>query len=84
MKLEDEGRDQETQLDAEVENAFNEHYLASLKGPPPFICLESKVFNNQRTYTVLISLLEECTNLVNCVMVLSKSPPVHSLAAWSP
>ena len=42
MKLEDEGRDPEMDLNAEVENVFNEHYLASLNGPPPFIRLESK------------------------------------------
>ena len=42
MRLEDQGRDPETELDAEVENVFNQHYLASLDGPPPFIRLESK------------------------------------------
>ena len=42
MKLEDEGRDQETDLNAEVENMFNQRYLASLEKPPPFIRLESK------------------------------------------
>ena len=42
MKLEDEGRDQETDLNAEVENMFNQRYLASLKEPPPFIRLESE------------------------------------------
>jgi hypothetical protein len=42
MKLEDEGRDPETNLDAEVENIFKQHYLASLNGPPPFIRLESE------------------------------------------
>ena len=42
MKLEDEGRDQEMDLDAEVEKIFNQHYLAGLNGPPPFIRLESE------------------------------------------
>ena len=42
MKLEDEGRDQEMDLNTEVENIFNEHYLGGLNGPPPFICLESE------------------------------------------
>ena len=42
MKLEDEGHDQEIDLDAEVENIFNQHYLASLNGPPPYIRLESE------------------------------------------
>ena len=42
MKLEDEGRDRETDLDAEVDSVFKEHYLAGLNGPPPFIRLESE------------------------------------------
>jgi hypothetical protein len=42
MKLEDEGRDQETDLNAEVETFFNQRYLASLTEPPPFIRLESE------------------------------------------
>ena len=42
MKLEDEGRDPEMELNDEVENIFNQHYLASLNGPPPFIRLESE------------------------------------------
>jgi len=39
MKLEDQRRDPAL-LDAEVESVFNEHYLASLTGPPPFVRLE--------------------------------------------
>jgi hypothetical protein len=42
MKLEDEGRDPEMNLDAEVEEIFKRHYLAGLNGPPPFIRLESE------------------------------------------
>jgi len=42
MKLQDEGRDSEIDLNAEVENIFNRHYLADLNGPPPFIRLESE------------------------------------------
>ena len=42
MKLEDEGRDPEMDFNTEVENIFNQHYMASLDGPPPFICLESE------------------------------------------
>jgi hypothetical protein len=53
MKLEDQHRYQETQLDAEVESVFNQHYLAKLTGPPPSIHLESEVFTHQRTCTVL-------------------------------
>jgi hypothetical protein len=84
IKLEDEDRDQETQLDVEVESVFNQYYLDSLTGPPPFIRLESDIFTDQRTCTILISLLKECTNPVNCVKVLSKPPPVHSLAGSLP
>ena len=42
MTLEDQGRDQETNLNAEVEIVFNRRYLASFKEPPPFIRLESE------------------------------------------
>ena len=43
MKLQDEGRDPEMMdLDAEVENIFKLHYLASLNGSPPFVRLESE------------------------------------------
>jgi hypothetical protein len=44
FKLEDQGRDPSL-LDTKVESVFNEHYLARLKGPPPFIRLESKDFD---------------------------------------
>ena len=42
MKLEDEGRDEEMDLNTEVEYIFNQHYLAGLNGHPLFICLESE------------------------------------------
>ena len=42
MKLEDEGRDTEIDLNAETENIFKQHYLASLNGPLPFVRLESE------------------------------------------
>jgi len=42
MKLQDEGCDPEMDLNAEVENIFNQHYMAYLNGPPPFIRLESE------------------------------------------
>jgi hypothetical protein len=45
MKLEDRHRDPSI-LDAEIERAFNEHYLAGLTGPPPFIRLESEDFDD--------------------------------------
>lgn len=78
IKLEDQRRDPAF-LDAEVDRTFDEQYLANLMGPPPFICLESENFNNQRACAILISRLKECTNLTNGVMALLKSLPVHSL-----
>jgi hypothetical protein len=44
MKLEDEHDYSETRFDAEIGRVFKEHYLGSLSGTPPFICLESKDF----------------------------------------
>ena len=44
MKLEDEGRDPGTHLDAEVERAFNRYYLTPLGGIPPFVRLEGEDF----------------------------------------
>ena len=45
MKLEDEGRDREIDLNTEVENIFDQQYVASLNGPPPIIRLESEDVN---------------------------------------
>ena len=42
MKLMDEGRDPGMDLNTEVENVFNQYYLANLNGPPPFIRLEGE------------------------------------------
>ena len=47
MKLEDQHCDPGTNIDDEVENIFKQHYLAALRGPPPFIRLESKDFVHQ-------------------------------------
>jgi hypothetical protein len=47
IKLEDQHRDPSL-LDAEVESLFNEHYLRSLTGPPPFIRLESEDVDGHR------------------------------------
>ena len=44
MKLEDEPDHPETDIDAEVKRVFEQHYLARLSGPPPFMCLESENF----------------------------------------
>ena len=44
MKSDDEGRGPlaGSQLDTEAESVFNQHYLASLGKPPPFVRLESR------------------------------------------
>ena len=44
MKLEDEHDFPKTSIDAEIGRVFKEHYLGSLSGTPPYICLESKDF----------------------------------------
>ena len=49
MKLQDEGCDRGTDLDTEAERVFNQHYLASLDGPPPFVRLESENFVDKFT-----------------------------------
>ena len=51
-KLQDENRDED--LDAEVKTVFDQHYLASLGGHPPFVRLESEDYLNQLTCIVLI------------------------------
>ena len=56
MKLEDEGHDPETHLDTEVKRVFDQYYLSSLGGPPPFVRLESGDFFSQFTH-ILISVL---------------------------
>ena len=56
MKLEDEGRDSETPLDLEVKRVFNQYYLGSLSGPPPFVRLESEDFFSQFTRTLISAL----------------------------
>jgi len=47
MRLEDEGRESVTHFNTEVERVFNQYYLASLSGGPPFVRLESEDFFNR-------------------------------------
>jgi hypothetical protein len=54
MKLEDQHRDPAL-LNDEMEWIFSKQFLANLKGPPPFVRLESEDFVNQPTCTMLIS-----------------------------
>ena len=56
MKLEDRHRDPAL-LNDEMETIFSEHFLANLKGPPPFVHLESEDFVNQSVCTILISVI---------------------------
>ena len=56
MKLEDEGHDPETHLDTEVKRVFDQYYLGSLSGSPPFVRLESEGLYSQFT-RILFSVL---------------------------
>jgi len=84
MKLEDQRRDSHslsgTDFDAEMENIFNENYLANLEGSPPFVRLESENFVNELACTSLIAVPKECTSVANGVLSLLKRLPTHSLA----
>jgi len=79
IKLEDEGRDPETDLNDEVESIFREHYQASLGETSLFVRLESEDFSYQPTCTVLIRVPQECKSLAKNVLFLSKRLPMHSL-----
>jgi hypothetical protein len=70
MRLEDQDRDA-TQLHVEIDRAFNQEYLANLKGAPPYICLESEVLMTVETHTILISLAQKCTKPAHTVVLLS-------------
>ena len=54
IKLEDEGRDPETDLNNEVESIFREHYQAGLGETSLFVRLESEFSSYQPTCIVLI------------------------------
>lgn len=71
FKLEDQRRDLAL-LSDEVESIFAHHYLASLRGPPPFVCLKGEGIVSQPTSSMLISVLQKCTGLANSVLTLSK------------
>ena len=51
------GADHETNIDPEVEAAFNHRYLAGFAERPPFVRLESKDFPNHLTCIMFISVL---------------------------
>ena len=54
MKLGDQHRDPAL-LNDEMERIFSKHFLANLKGPQLFVCLESEDFANQTICIMLIS-----------------------------
>src|SRR6266850_3822270 len=83
MKLEDQKRDLAL-LDDEMEKIFKNHYLANLKGSPPFVRLESEDFVNRVACITLISVLQECTSLASVVRPFLKRPPMHFLATSFP
>jgi hypothetical protein len=72
FKLEDKGRDLSMNPDDETKSIFRQYYLAGLGRIPPFVRLESEksVLNYQ--YRVDLSLLQECTSMVNRVLILLK------------
>ena len=69
MNLEDEPGHPEVHIDAEVKRVFEQHYLAGLSGPPPFICLQSEsFFVNEPTFYFCAAGMHEngqrCTDLI--------------------
>ena len=71
IKLRGEGRDREPDINVETENIFNQHYLASLKGPPPYIRLESEDVISQ-IRGILMSALQGCIRMANDALILLK------------
>jgi len=70
MQLEDEQRDLAL-LNDEAENIFNEHYLANLSGPPPFVCLEEMHKPGQRCTALLEKTADALSSNVVALMLLS-------------
>jgi len=71
IKLEDEHR-HSALAGAEMERILNEHFLASLSGSPPFVCLESEARINRMAFITLIFVLQECIGLANRVLISLK------------
>jgi hypothetical protein len=68
IKLEDEGRDQGTNLNDEVETIFREHYLASLGEIRFFVRLEGENLPYS-TCTMITSVLQKCKFLAKSVLL---------------
>jgi len=71
MKLEDEGRDPETDLDAEVERVFEQHYLANLRGSPQFVRLERMNKPGQRCTELIEKTANALSGSVVALMLLA-------------
>ena len=69
FKLEDQRRDPALlELDDEMERIFYEHYLANLRGSPPFVRLKCEYFVNPLGCIALISVLQVCIGLADGVL----------------
>jgi hypothetical protein len=77
FKMEDQGHDPAL-FNKELERIFREHYLADLRGTPPFVCLEGEGIINQPC-TTLISVMQECIRRVHDAWNLLKQLPMHSI-----
>ena len=78
MKLEDRKRDPAL-LKTEMEDIFQNQYLANLTGSPQFVCLESENFVNMLAMDHANPDLQECTSLANVVWPFLKRPLMHFL-----
>jgi hypothetical protein len=85
MKMEDKEHDVAL-LDTEIEETFNTHYLANLRGSPPSVRLESENYVNRLAGFMLMFVLQKCTSLVKGpgVHPFLKRPPTHFLAMSLP
>jgi hypothetical protein len=71
LRLEDQDRDAKAHLDAEIDRAFNQEYLANLEGAPPYICLESEVSMTVETSILISLVVQKCTKPAHTVVILS-------------
>jgi len=72
IKLRGEDRDREPDINVETENTFKRHYLASLKGPPPYTRLESEDVVISQIRGILMSASQGCICMAKDVLILLK------------
>ena len=70
MELDDKNDGRETDLNAEVEAAFNQLYLDGFSKRPPFARLESEDFADHLTRTILSSSLQKCISKADALILL--------------